>query len=508
MPKPRTDRAAGVPQRACRSIIAAQEAADAAGGATCRPRRSDQNRNGRLGCGLIAILTLLWSFAVPQAVADEPALPEGLGPADAEPALPSGLGTPSPPPSMVSSPALMLDWSGFLDVRAGWRLRSDPAQRSRSLSEARLQLQLDGRSDRIEFRLVGDLIYDDLSDTDGIDLQTGEGPIDLREANAAWRPDPLMDIKVGRQVLSWGTGDLVFINDLFPKDYRAFFLGRDIEYLKAPSDAGKVSLFFGGANLDLVYMPTFEPDRFIDGSRLSFFNPFVGQPAGRSNRLRVRKPKGPEFAMRLYGNIGAYELAAYGYHGYWKSPAGYIPPWDAAIFPALSVYGFSVRGQGLGGIANLEAGYYDSRDDRDGDDPLVRNSELRVLVGYQRELIRDFTLGIQSELEHMLDYGGYRQGLPSGAPVMDRNRYLLTLRLNRQLLDQDLTLSLFTFYSPTDQDAYLRPRLHYRLNDYLSWEIGANLFFGNRRDTFFGQLQDNSNLYFAIRGSFAAGVRP
>ncbi len=62
-------------------------------------------------------------------------------------------------------------------------------------------------------------------------------------------------ITLGRQILTWGTGDLVFINDLFPKDWVSFFIGRDVEYLKAPSDALKVSAFSSWANLDLVYTP-------------------------------------------------------------------------------------------------------------------------------------------------------------------------------------------------------------------------------------------------------------
>ena len=35
------------------------------------------------------------------------------------------------------------------------------------------------------------------------------------------------DLKIGQQVLTWGTGDYVFLNDLFPKDYQSFFSGRD-----------------------------------------------------------------------------------------------------------------------------------------------------------------------------------------------------------------------------------------------------------------------------------------
>jgi hypothetical protein len=78
-----------------------------------------------------------------------------------------------------------------------------------------------------------------------------------------------MDVKLGRQILTWGTGDLIFINDLFPKDWISFFIGRDTDYLKAPSDAIKVSLFGEQANLDIVYTPQFDSDRFIEGRCLA-----------------------------------------------------------------------------------------------------------------------------------------------------------------------------------------------------------------------------------------------
>ena len=50
-------------------------------------------------------------------------------------------------------------------------------------------------------------------------------------------------------------GDLLFINDLFPKDWVSFFVGRDDEYLKAPSDSLKASFFNELFNLDFVYTP-------------------------------------------------------------------------------------------------------------------------------------------------------------------------------------------------------------------------------------------------------------
>ena len=55
--------------------------------------------------------------------------------------------------------------------------------------------------------------------------------------------------RVGRQVVTWGVGDLLFINDTFPKDWTAFFTGQPMQYLKLGSDAAKLNYYAGAANL-------------------------------------------------------------------------------------------------------------------------------------------------------------------------------------------------------------------------------------------------------------------
>ena len=88
----------------------------------------------------------------------------------------------------------------------------------------------------------------------------------------------------------------------------------------------KVSLFGDWANLDIVYTPQFDPDHFIDGSRLSYWNSNLSRLAGEDAVLHTGKPnrwfKDSEFVARLYKNINNYEFALYGYRGYWKSPGG------------------------------------------------------------------------------------------------------------------------------------------------------------------------------------------
>jgi hypothetical protein len=334
---------------------------------------------------------------------------------------------------------------------------------------------------------------------------TEEGDFDLREANIFTRPTDFMDVKVGRQILTWGTGDLIFINDMFPKDWQSFFIGRDTEYLKAPSDAAKVSLFGDWANLDIAYTPRFDPDRYISGERISYWNSNTQSTAGQDAIVHTDKPdewfRDSEIAARLYKNIDNYELAFYGYRGYWKSPGGQNATMTRAIFPDLNVYGASLRGSVGKGIGNAEIGYYESANDMSGRNPLINNSEMRYLIGYTREIAKNFTMGLQYYIEQMLDYDQYKRNLPSG-PARDRDRHLTSLRLTRLLMNQNLRCSLFTYYSPTDKDVYMRPNVNYKVSDNMAVEVGSNIFFGDYPHTFFGQFRDNTNIYAGLRYSF------
>jgi len=453
--------------------------------------------------------------ASPTGLGGSPALPEGLG----GPEVPEGLQPETPveeqPPTPPAEPAPN-DWlvlSGFWEVRGGVRTQRDPHERQASLGETRLQLETEKTFESLTFRFTGDFLYDAAISQHSVDLDRGEGWFDLREASVAATPVEFMDVKLGRQILTWGTGDLIFINDLFPKDYVSFFAGRDVEYLKAPSDAIKLGFFSDLANLDVVYTPAFDPDRFLIGRRISFYNPQLGRSSGRDAVLDPDIPnqwfRDDEWAARVFRTVGAYELAAYGYWGRWKSPAGFDPASGRATFPRLNVYGASVRGPAAGGIANLEGGYYQSRDDENGDDPFVNNSQLRLLAGYERDLpelfghrVRDLTVGVQYYLEHIMDYQAMQDAAPPGAKLADQCRHTVTFRITKLLMNQNLKLSLFTFYTPSDSDAYLRPNVSYKIDDHWTAEFGGNVWIGAHDHTFWGQFERNSNVYASLRYGF------
>ena len=469
---------------------------------------------------------------LPAASNDQPDLPAGLGPSPNEPALPSGLGEAEPKLPVVADDAnqqpplpiglnqpkgpapvaekatwlQILGAKGFVDLRGGVRTQTDRHERDASLGEARTQIDLEKPWQKITFKLVTDFVFDAVLDHHTLDLEQGQGWLDLRQANMLFSPAPFMDVKIGRQILTWGTGDLLFINDLFPKDWESFLIGRDDEYLKAPSDAVKLSFFTDAVNVDVAYTPRFRSDNYVDGERLSYWSDALGRRAGQDFVVRDDEPsrwfRDDELALRLYKNVGGYEVAFYGYHGFWRTPGGMNPLNGKATFPRLAVCGASVRGPVGKGIGNVEVGCYHSLDDRGGADPLIRNSEFRFLVGYEQEVGRNFTAGVQYYVECLMDYDAYRRTLPPGIRARDQVRHLVTLRLTKLLMNQNLRLSLFVFCSPSDADAYVRPKVHYKVDDHWSVEAGANLFRGARDHTFFGQFEENSNIYGGVRYSF------
>jgi len=398
--------------------------------------------------------------------------------------------------------------SGFLEVAFGYKLGHDLTKRDEyNILEERFQLKttIYPKFSKIlkkwntEINFKGDFIVDQYygSETD----------FDLRELNILTSPFSWMDLKIGRQIFTWGTGDYLFVNDLFPKNYISFYIGRDDEYLKEPSDGIKVSLFSKLANLDLIALPLFEPNTIPKGDRLSFFDSFQGGIAGRrSDRHLIepsRKFKNVEYAGRLYKNLGSYEGALYGFRGFYRMPNSYLNEQNRDLFyPRLDAYGASLRGPVLSGIGNIEFAYYNSIQDTNGNNRLIQNSQLKGLVGYSKDLGNDWGAGVQYMLEQTLDYDELKAALLPNDYCWDELRHLTTLRITKLLMDQTLRVNLFGFFSPSDLDGYLRPSIDYDLNDNVKVSVGTNLAWGRDDITEFGQMENNKNIYIRVRGSF------
>ena len=174
-----------------------------------------------------------------------------------------------------------IEMLGFAETRWGVRLVDDENEDTLSIGEARAQLELTRFFDSFTLQFKGDLLADAV---------TEELDADIRGLNVAFRPSDVLDVKIGRMVSTWGTGDLVFINDMFPKDWQSFFTGRDDEYLKQASNSLRIGFFLGEYTIDVVYTPRFQGSEFVTGERLSYFHPGAGQIVGQNMIMADDKP--------------------------------------------------------------------------------------------------------------------------------------------------------------------------------------------------------------------------
>jgi len=400
---------------------------------------------------------------------------------------------------LLVSPALAADISlhGFLqgNYSADTTTRN-PDGGSFKVAEERLQLKLDASKDPFHIFIKADGWYDHISQLWDSDLR--EGYVDY--TSGKW------DARIGRQIITWGVGDLLFINDVFPKDYEAFFSGRPLEYLKEGIDGAKIGVYPGFASFELVAIPFFTPNTFPSSGRFWLFDPM---PAV-TDREKVEPAVtlgNTELAARAYRDIAGFDASLYAYRGFWRQPSMIpdkvmMPTKLTLFYPKLSVYGGSLQGRALDGVLSLEAGYYNSREDRGGTNPAIPNSEARFLIGYQRQLWEDFTVGLQYYVEYMSNYSAYQGSLPYGFPRTPRYYDLTSVRLTQFFVHQTLRLSFFAFYSPAVGDYLLNPEIKYNFTDHIWAAIGANIFGGGNKASQFGQLDKDDNAYVQVRYEF------
>ncbi|MCP4685677.1 MAG: hypothetical protein GY867_09550 [bacterium] len=415
-----------------------------------------------------------------------------------------------------------VSFDGFLQGLYGGRLdQNNPTETEYTASETRMQLRAEHFGESAEFFGRLDFVYDGALDS--------EYDWELREGYMKFRLGNNFDLKIGRQILTWGTGDLIFINDMFAKDYRSFFVGRDDQYLKAPQNALRVEWYNSLGNLSVVWSPRFEPNRLPDGRRLSYYTPFgpfgtmlnepmiVGTGTGHSYYFDPPTPeskfKNSEIALRFNRSIAGYNTSLYFYHGFYKNPMGAeqvgVMVWPAQpspvyspVYPRLNVYGASLRGMPFGGVLWLEGGYLDSRDDPDGDNPMMPNSSVTGMIGFERQIATNLTANVQWQADYMMDYGLFSARQQPGVFIRDEVRHLVTSRITKLLLDENLNLSGFVFYSPTDEDSYIRYSASYKYTDEITLTAGGNVFTGKHPNTEFGQFRHNDNVYAKMTYGF------
>ena len=433
--------------------------------------------------------------------------------------------------SPATGGATGLNWSGSLTWEQGGHFGVPSANpRQWVLDQTRFRMKTQESTDMGKINVNLDFVQDGVRKS---------SYLDVREAKITTTPFSWLDIAIGKQVNTWGVGDMVFINDLFPKNWMGMFLGRDMEFMKDPANSVRTSAYMGPVTVELVGHPQFAPDTTPNGCVFAVYNPASmldsSKPVLASNasacgadhapELKDGQYKNGEFAGRISMKLGGYDLAAYGYSGFYKNPKGMT--FDATTgsltprYPRLSASGASLEGQLGPGIVSMEAGRYLSLEDRKGLDPLTENSMVKSVVGYRMDMTASLSLGAQVYQEQMENYSQYEQGILgmyqsmglSSAQAASQPGYLYrkeevqrtyTLRATVKAQQETLWVSFFGYQRPQDRDSYVKLDITKNLSTKFKVAFGANVFDGNKnyQDREFGMLANEDNAYLRVQYNY------
>ncbi len=413
--------------------------------------------------------------------------------------------------SLFASPAgaAEIDVHGFLLGTASVRTSSVPLatgeKRSYLLTESRLRLDLNADSDSGKTAMVAKI--DALADS-----VSSNTSLEVRELYGEYLSDSF-ELRLGRQMATWGVADRLFINDVFPKNWSAFYSGQPLEYMKIGSDMVKTSVFGDGWDTEIALIPVAQYDVVPGTTRYQLAGNQMLPVQAREKRL-----SGGEAAIRLHTAVGNTDIALYAFKGFWHQPdKGYTmvtanitatnPTGMTTIYPRLNSFGATVQDTLLGGVLSLETGYYDSIDDKAGTDPFIANSQYRYLVGYEHDIWTDITLGLQLYGEIMKNYTAYYNAAQAaflagtGPKPVARHRKIGTVNIRSLWMNQTLTASLFAM-GVAGGGRMAVPDLYYAVTDEFSVNLGAHVFWGGPNSWMLGMMKNDDNVYTNAKWTF------
>ena len=381
---------------------------------------------------------------------------------------------------------LSLQLNGFVDSYHALQLGSPY-----KVMSSRTRLRLEMRANYGEASLFSsvNLAYNSL-----IKEQSGAF---LREAYFDYA-GKYLEVKAGRQIVTWGVADGLRITDLIsPMDYTEF-MANDYDDIRVPVNA--INLKYPGESFsaELVFVPV--PEYFVMPSGED--NPWsMPVPEGVSMDLSgtpEKHIKNSEVGTRLRFFLENLDFSLTALRTFNKSPvtiAEYDPETKSVV-----IQGIYKPMYVLGGDFSIPVSEFVVRGEMAGyfGEPIALNDSRRyrlrktfnALLGLDWYAGDNWTFMVQYMHKVIMDY---RKELG-----MDQNTSMVTARISKEVLNNTLKLSVYGMYDIDNVSFYIRPAADYLLNDQITLSLGADIL-GGRRGTF-KTYEDNTQIW--VKGKY------
>jgi hypothetical protein len=417
-----------------------------------------------------------------------------------------------PGPSPALEPDVPLRLDGHVKVAVSYNVAHDPPPpgetdwRGLSRLKTELLLELDVKPAEAWWIFVSgagdyDFAYringrDDYTDTV---LDDYESEVELREAYLSGRLARSWDIKLGRQIVVWGTSDNIRVVDVInPLDLREPGI-TDMEDLRLPVTMTKLDYYWGAFDLSGIAMHEVRFDKTPPYG--SDFYPFSTPPPEENDPDSTLR--NTQFALALTGIFSGWDAGVYWADGYRADTYMEISP----LGTESAVQRTHARVKMAGAATNVALGNWLIKGEAawvDGlkftNAPHQTFSRLDLMAGLEFSGFNETVITLEMVNRHLFDYNNELKKDPDGC---NADLFQWVGRLDKDFINDTLTLTLLvSVYGETWQDgSYQRLSAEYEIIDALTVEGGVVLYQSGNLPAF-NDVGDNDRLFIEFKYSF------
>ncbi|MBQ2560149.1 MAG: hypothetical protein II565_06155 [Fibrobacter sp.] len=366
---------------------------------------------------------------------------------------------------------LSLQLNGFVDSYHALQI-----QHPHKIMSSRTRLRLEMRADYGEASLYSsmNLAYNSL-------LKDQSGAF-LREAYFDYA-GKYLELKLGRQIITWGVADGLRITDLIsPMDYTEF-MANDYDDIRVPVNA--INLKYPGESFsaEVVFVPV--PEFFVipSGEDNPWSTPLPPNTSMDLSGTPEKRIKNSEYGGRLRFFLENFDFSLTALRTFNKSPvtiATYNPETEnvviKGIYEPMNVFGGDISIPAGELVIRVEMATYF------GEPIALRNSSdymlkktFNGLIGFDWYAGNNWTFMAQYMHKFIIEH--------TESLGMEENTSMLTARISKEILNNTLKLSVYGMFDVDNVGFYIRAAGDYLLSDQITLSLGSD-WLGGRRGTF------------------------
>ena len=377
---------------------------------------------------------------------------------------------------------------GFVDTLHSIQVK-DEGDIQNSKNRGRLGLEAT-EGDGLLFASV-DAIYNAV-----ISSQTG---LYLHEAYGEYTSE-YWDIRIGRQIITWGKADGIRITDLICPTDLTEFITLEFDDMRIPVNAFKFRLLFDKVNLEFIGIPVFTPGKSSPSDSPWHISLPIAEDINVTNPVEPDlNYKSVEGAAKLSLFLSGIDLAfsaLYLWDDFPLAKIGENSENETELgfsYYRMTVFGAEAAIPAGDFVLRTEAAFYLNRSFQSDDFMSIhKKNMINWLAGIDWYPGNNWTIMVQFSGSSIFNYN---------SDIYDRqHEWIGTLNIQKKFLRETLTVSNMLYVGFNDPDFMERFSIEYALTDEFHISAGVDLYFGDQGT--FGQYKDNSQAWIRAKYSF------